>query len=351
MHYFIIYLRRFFIISMLCLVSLILIAYLPKNKETAMGSNLSVKPINCTPIVFGKVTPEYVPLETWGEAKIERLFENMKKDGINLILLAGGVGDKVYFPSKILKSQCNYDCYGRMFDLAQKHGMQVILSGVQYTFYLQFEGKRWDPIKEVEMNKRIFKELNELYGMRPNFWGWYIPQEAGDRTHRGDIMVLLRELPRFLKRLTPDKQVAFSPWFTSRLTIGKEATTPAGFAAEWDSMLSEIEGLDVCAIQDGTAPYGEIGEWFKAAYPVFKRHGVALWSVVELFPRNQETGCPDMRRSLTFPYLIKKMAMSDPYVEGVACWEYQNYLNPDSKVKGAKELNREYRKWLRKKNY
>ena len=80
--------------------------------------DLSVKPINCTPIVFGKVTPEYIPLETWGDEKIEALFENMEKDGINLIMLAGGVGDKVYFPSKILNNQCGYDCYAKIFDLS-----------------------------------------------------------------------------------------------------------------------------------------------------------------------------------------------------------------------------------------
>ena len=322
------------------------------NNETKItmpsrAANSSVKMITCTPIVFGKPTPEYFPLEDWKDDEVEALFNNMEKDGINLIVLSGGLGDKVYFPSKILHNQLDYDGYGKIFDLAEEHGMQIMLSGVLYTFHLQFEGKQWDATAELEMNKRIFTELNNLYGRRSNFWGWYIPHEAGDRTHRGDVMTLLRALPPFLKHLTPDKPVAFSPWFTSYLTVGKDATTPEEFAAEWDAILSEVEGLDICAIQDSTAPYAEIGKWFAAAYPVFKKHNVTLWDVVELFYRDTKTCYADMTEAVSFPYLIKKIKAADPYVKGLACWEYQNYLNPGSPVKGAQELNKEYRAWYR----
>jgi len=270
----------------------------------------------------------------------------MQKDGINRILLMGGFGEKVYFPSKILKNQLNYDGYGMFFDLADKHGIDVILAGVFYTFHQQFKGKTWDPKSELEMNKQIFSELNQLYGKRSNFYGWYIPQEAGDRKHRGDIMTILTELPGFLKKMTPDKKVAFSPWFTSHLTVGADATTPAEFAEEWDAILSQVKGIDFCSIQDSTAPFDQIGEWFKAVQPVFKKHGVALWNTVELFYRDPQTGWPDMTRSVDFSYLIKKMAMADPYVEGLACWEYQNYLNPNSRFNSAKQLNKAYRNWF-----
>jgi len=316
------------------------------NKNDASQKPDTLKHIHCTPVVFGEPEKGYFPLENWSHEEIEKLFENMQKDGINLIILMGGFGEKVYFPSKILKNQLDYDGYGMMFDLAGKHGIDVTLSGVSYTFYQQFEGKAWNPKAELEMNKQIFSELNELYGKRFNFYGWYIPQEAGDRKHRGDIMTILRELPGFLKKLTPDKKVGFSPWFTSHLTVGADATTPAEFADEWDAILSQVEGLDICSIQDSTAPYDQIGKWFEAAQPVFKKHGVALWNTVELFYRNPKTGWPDMTRSVDFPYLIKKMTMAAPYVEGVACWEYQNFLNPDSRLDSVKQLNRDYRNWF-----
>ena len=342
--------KKNFIITAMCVGLLLQLScsHQPAGKSKTVSSKKAgprIKAINCTPIVFGKPTPEYFPLENWKPEEVEALFDNMEKDGINLIVLSGGFGDKVYFPSKILHNQLDYDGYGKMFELAEKHGMDVMLSGVQYTYHLQFEGKPWDPQADLEINKRIFTELNELYGKRPNFWGWYIPHETGDRIHRGDMMIILRALPPFLKQLTPDKPIVFSPWFTSHLTIGKDATSPDGFADEWDAILSEVEGLDICAIQDSTAPYEEIGEWFAAAQPVFKKHGVTLWNVVELFYRDQQTAFTDMTRAVSFPYLIKKMTAADPYVEGLACWEYQNYLNPRSPVEGASQLSKDYRTW------
>jgi len=42
--------------------------------------------------------------------------------------------------------------------------------------------------------------------------------------------------------------------------------------------------------------------------------------------------------------LIKKMVMADPYIEGLACWEYQNYLNPNSRYDTARQLNKDYRR-------
>lgn len=279
-------------------------------------------------------------LNHWSQEQLVGLFEAMQSDGIEIILLPISFGEETYFPSEVLAEGSENDFYGLLFDLAEAHDIQVILSGLSYTFHLQFMGQSWDPALEVEKNQRYCQELFERYGDRPNFWGWYIPHEAGDRIHRGDVMTVLRALPVFLKTLTPDKPVAFSPWFTSPLTVGADATTPAAYAEEWDAMLSEIEGLDICAIQDSTAPHGEIGDWFAAAAPVFKKHGVELWSVVELFHREPVF---KMNEAISAERMLEKMQAAAPYVSGYTCWEYQNYLNPTSPLKGARELGQAYR--------
>lgn len=317
----------------------------------SMAECPDTKRVRCTPIVFTFPAPEYDSVEHWGMERwtmeeIETLFAEMERDGIKLILPTTGAGDKVWYPSKILQNQTDCDWIGRLFNLAAGHGMEVILSGVSYTYHLQFQGQPWDPQADLDMNKRICNELYNLYGDRPNLWGWYIPHETGDRTHRGDVMTILRGLPPFLKRLTPNCQVAHSPWFTSHLTVGQDATTPAEFAAEWDAMLCEIEGIDVLAIQDSTAPFEEIGDWFKAVAPVFERHNIELWSTVELFPRDPQTGYPDMTRTIDFRDMKTKMQVASPYVQNFACWEYQNYLNPHSPLRGARKLSTEYRAYL-----
>ena len=317
--------------------------------ESKSNSYLNIEPIRLTPVFLGKPSKEALASGLVTEGKLETKFEDMSKDGITMVLFAGGSGETICFPSKVLKNPSKIDWYAKGFDLAEKYGMDVLLSGVTYEYDNLFNGKHWDPNVDLVINKKMFKELNDRYGSRSNFWGWYIPHEAGDRTHRGDIMILLRELPRFLKKLTPDKKVTFAPWFTSRITIGKDATTPAQCASNWDSMLSEIDGLDICAFQDTTAPNDEIGEWFSAVAPVFKKHGIELWSVVELFPHFQDK--PGLgQHAISFPFLMEKMKAAAPYVSAYGCWIYDPYLNSKSKYPGAKELSKEYRKWLKNRN-
>jgi len=311
----------------------------------AAGQTTSIKPIHVVPLAFSGPLAEYDAvkrwaLDQWTREEVEALFDEMECDGVNMVLLPICYGEEVFYASDILPNKLTYDAYAILFDLAEKHGMQVVIPGISYKYHLQFQGKPWDAQADLDMNKRICRELFELFGDRPNLWGWYIPHETGDRTHRGDVMTVLRGLPPFLKKLTPGKKVAHSPWFTSRLTLGEAAMTPAEFAAEWDAILSEIDGIDVFAIQDSTAPHKEIAAWFAAAAPVFRKHGAELWSVVELFPREPEF---TMARAISFERVLEKMTAASPYVTAYACWEYQNYLNPHSPLPGAAELSRAYR--------
>ena len=304
------------------------------------------KSIKITPLFLGPPTHEYPELEPRTDKFLESLFQNMEKDGIKIVLLMGGWEETVFYPSKILNNPSKIDWYAKAFDLAEKHGMEVVLHGVPYKFNNLFTGGKWDPHEEIEVWKKICKELYKFYGNRKNFWGWYIPHEAGDRTHRGDIMVILRELPQFLKKMTPNKKVAYAPWFTSKITVGKkDATTPDQCAENWDSMLSEIDGIDIYCFQDTTAPEDEIGEWFAAIAPVFKKHGIELWCIAELFPRFQNFSETDLFQSISFEYLMKKMKAAAPYVESFGCWEYETHLSPKSSNPGAKELNKKYRLW------
>jgi len=304
--------------------------------------------ITISPLFFGPPTHEYPFEEEMTQEKLSRILDNMKNDGINTILIVGNSGEKTYYPSTILKEPSKIDWYAITFEMALERNMQVGLSGVSYTYNNQFTGGTWDPELDLEVNKRVFVELNERYGHLSNFWGWYIPHETGDRIHRGDIMVILRELPQFLKKLTPDKKVSFSPWFPSRITLGEaEALSPAQTAAEWDTILSQVDGIDVYVFQDSTAPLDELSDYFAAINPVFDKHGVELWAVIELFVRFQDRPGIDLFQSISPSLLFDKMASISPYTLKFACWEYQTHLNPDSNNPGAKELNSAYSDWLK----
>jgi len=330
------------ICQLLCLsIMIISISVFAEEPET------NTHRIEISPLLLGPPTHEYPSEEKMTEEKLSRILDNMKNDGFNTVLIVGGFGEKAYFPSKVLKDPTSKDWYAITFEMALERNMQVGLSGVAYTYHNQFTGGTWDPELDLEVNKKFFTELNQRYGHLSNFWGWYIPHETGDRIHRGDIMVILRELPRFLKKLTPDKQVSFSPWFPSRITLGEaEALSPAQTAAEWDTILCQVEGIDVYVFQDSTAPLDELTDYFAAVKPVFDKHGAELWATIELFIRFQDRPGIDLFQSISPEMLLNKLKILSPYATRFACWEYQTHLNPDAKTPGAKELNKAYNSWL-----
>ncbi len=306
--------------------------------------------LEISPLFFGPPTHEYPAFkEEMTEKELARILDNMQEDGINMVLFLGGWGEKVYYPSEILKEPSETDWYAIAFEMASQRNMKVVLPGVYYTYNEQFLGDTWDPQLDLEVNKKVYTELNQRYGHHPNFWGWYIPHETGDRTHRGDIMVIIEELPRFLKELTPDKKVAYAPWFPTRITLGEaEALTPEETAAEWDIMLSMIDGIDVYLFQDSTAPLDEVTDYYAAIKPVFEKHGAKLWATIELFIRYQDRPGIDLFQSVSPELLFQKMGNVSPFVEKFAIYEYQSHLDPDSKIPGAKELHAAYREWLDK---
>ncbi|MEN8193808.1 MAG: DUF4434 domain-containing protein, partial [Bacteroidota bacterium] len=242
------------------------------------------------------------------------------------------------------------DWYKIAFEMALERNIQVVLPGIYYTYNDQFLGGTWNPHKDLEINKKVYSELNERYGHYPNFWGWYIPHETGDRTHRGDIMVILKNLPKFLKELTPNKKVAHSPWFPSKITLGDEGLTPEETAKEWDTILNMVDGIDVFLFQDGTAPLDELEKYFAAIKPVFDKHKVELWAVLELFYRFQDGSGIELFKSISPEMLFDKMEKVSPYIKRFAIWEYQTHLYPNSKASGAEKLNNAYRNWLHSDN-
>ena len=304
-----------------------------------------MQPIALTPIDLFDMLD--LPALHYGRDGWAQCFADMAQDGLEMVCVQMSVlRDRAAYPSRVMPRQLPYDALGMVFELAERHGLQVVLGLADVTYFRQFQdgGGCWDPEEDLLINLKVAPELNERYGDHPRLWGWYIPHEAGDRVHRGEVMHILTRLPLFLKELTPDLPVAHGPWFTSRLTLGDAATTPAQFANEWDAMLRQIEGIDVYAMQDGTAPDDEMADWYAAAAPVFAAHGARLWAVNEAFPRQERTA--DVNRAITWERLARRMAVTEAYVERHAVFDYPHYMSPRSPVAGAAELNAAYRDWL-----
>ena len=93
--------------------------------------------IEVAQLLFGPPTHEY-PLDgEMTEKKLRCIPDNMKNEGINTILIAGGWGEKIYYLLEILKDPSKTDCYAMTFEMAAERNMQVALSGIYYTYLVR----------------------------------------------------------------------------------------------------------------------------------------------------------------------------------------------------------------------
>jgi hypothetical protein len=290
-----------------------------------------------------------LPEMSWRPDDYNRYMAALKADGLDMVVLQFAVFEQwACYPSLLRKAYFEYDFILMLFNLAEQYGVRIVLGLAldSHVGYLRNPAVGWDADFDLQLCQQVARELWQRYGSHPKLWGWYIPHETGDRKHRGDTLYLMSRLAPWLKELTPNKKVTHGPWFTSYLTVGADATTPAQYADEWDAILNQVKGIDIYAIQDGTAPDAEVGAWFAAAQPVFLTHGAELWSVVEAFPRDPISCMALTDRAVTIEVLLNRMRQADPYVSGFVTFEYQRYLGPLSHLAGSRDLNSAYRQWL-----
>gem|GEM_PF-569512 len=232
-----------------------------------------------------------------------------------------------------------------ILDAAEELGMQVFLGlGLDPTFW---QGQ-FDPRASADENIALMLRLEALYGSSPALAGWYLPEEIDDRrfvapdVHEAAI-AYLEAMVRAAHERT-GRPVMVAPYF------GMNPNGPA-YAAWWDTTLQRAP-IDIIALQDGVGTRRTTTEEgipvFAALAEVAARHGVALWSDLEVFEQIHgwpvDTGSWQARPA-TIEQVLHQLQLEAPYVEKFVIFDFTHYMSP--RLGGAaEELYRGYQAYL-----
>ncbi|MBX3142606.1 MAG: DUF4434 domain-containing protein [Trueperaceae bacterium] len=237
------------------------------------------------------------------------------------------------------------DPIANLIAAAEHHDMQVWLG-------LSLDPNYWqgvfDPAVSSEANIALMLELEERYGSSPAVVGYYLPEEIEDRSfnteraHEAMILYLAAMVEAAHGQV--GKPVMVAPYF---------GMNPDGdfYAAWWDKTLARAP-VDVIAMQDGvgtrrtTAAQGV--PVYRALQPVAAKHGVALWSDLEVFEQTHGWPVNDLAwqaRPATIESVIEQLQLEAPFVEKFVVFDFTHYMSPRLGA-AASQLYRGYQAYL-----
>jgi hypothetical protein len=237
------------------------------------------------------------------------------------------------------------DPIGTILRAAEQRDVQVWLG-------LSLDPNYWqgvfDPVASAESNTALMLELERLYGASPALAGYYLPEEIDDRSFISDTAH--EAMTQYLAAMTTaahdqvGRPVMVAPYF---------GINPNGeaYAAWWDETL-ERAPLDVIAMQDGvgtrrtTAAEGV--PVYAALAEVAARHGVALWSDLEVFEQTHGWPVDDLAwqaQPARIETVVEQLTLEAPYVTKFVTFDFTHHMSP--RLGGmAAELYRSYQDYL-----
>ena len=274
-----------------------------------------------------------MPSSNWTREQWAKDLDYMQEIGIDtVIFIRGGFQDKSVFPSKVLGTPYADDLAGIIFEETSKRNMNVLFGA----YISNGDWNRGDYATEIRINKDFIKEVHERYGDYPSFGGWYIPHETTrDALNIGEIMVGLSGI---CKDITPDKKIMMSPIFRNEFSLERHAE-------EWDRLFSRTGAeIDICAFQDGTAPFERMEDFYMVTKEVCKKHNIEHWVNVETFERDVRS----VFYPIPFQQLRRKLALHEKYADKIITFEFSHFMSPQSIYPSARNLNNLYKDYYLK---
>ncbi len=210
-----------------------------------------------------------------------------------------------------------------------------------------WEGK-FDASASAASNTALMLHLEELYGASPALVGYYLPEEIDDRSfvskeaHKAmtDYLTAMADAAHD----QVGRPVMVAPYFG----IDPNA---AAYADWWDTTLGSAK-LDVIAMQDGVGTKRTTAEQGAPVYQALKevadRHGVALWSDLEVFEQTHGWPVDDLgwqATSANIATVKRQLELEAPFVAKFVIFDFTSNMSP--RLGGAAaELYRGYQEYL-----
>lgn len=220
------------------------------------------------------------------------------------------------------------DPLGTILAAAEQRDMQVWLG-------LSLDPNYWqgvfDPDRSAAENIALMLELEELYGHSPALVGYYLPEEIDDRSfvteqaHEAMIQYLAAMATAAHEQV--GRPVMVAPYF------GMNPNALA-YAAWWSTTL-ERAPIDVIALQDGvgtrrtTAQQG--APMYQELARVAARHGVALWSDLEIFEQIHGWPVDELAwqaNPARIETVLEQLRLEAPFVTKFVTFDFTHHMSP-----------------------
>jgi len=221
-----------------------------------------------------------------------------------------------------------WDPIGELLAAAEQRGFQVWLGlGLDPAYW---QGA-FDPVASAADNTALMLRLEELYGASPALVGYYLPEEIDDRSFvtpaaHGAMISYLTAMADAAHGQT-GRPVMVAPYFGMK-------PNAANYAAWWDTTLNSAK-LDVIAMQDGVGTKRTTVEEGAPVYEALKavtdRHGVVLWSDLEVFEQTHGWPVDDLAwqaTSASMATVKRQLELEAPYVSKFVVFDFTSHMSP-----------------------
>ncbi|MFT3675151.1 MAG: DUF4434 domain-containing protein [Chitinophagaceae bacterium] len=317
--------------------------------EPAAPATGSILPITGT---FLDEISHDIPHQNWGKKEWDNDFKNMKRIGINtVIMIRSGYRKFITYPSKYLVKK---GCYKPHTDLLELFLQLADKYNMKFYFGLYDSGKYWDTgdlSAEIEDNKYVINEVWQSYGSKhKSFQGWYISGEISRKT-KGAIDAF-RAMGKQCKDVSGNLPTFISPWINGKKAVeaasGQITKTNSvsvmEHEREWNEIFQGIQGVvDACAFQDGHIDYDELDAFFSINKKLADKYGMKCWTNAETFDRDM----PIRFLPIKFEKLRMKLeAAARAGYDKAITFEFPHFMSPQSAYLQAGHLYNRYKEYL-----
>lgn len=220
-----------------------------------------------------------------------------------------------------------WDPIGDLLAAAEQVGFDVWLGLSLDPAYWQGQ---FDAAGSAAANTELMLTLEARYGSSPALAGYYLPEEIDDRSFVSDEAHAA--MTQYLAAMADaaheiDRPVMVAPYF------GMNPDADA-YAAWWDTTLASAD-IDIIAMQDGVGTRRTTAEQgvpvFRALKEVTDRHGVALWSDLEVFEQTHGWPVDDLAwqsQPASIDTVTEQLELEAPFVDKFVAFDFTHYMSP-----------------------
>ena len=295
-----------------------------------------------------------IPHHNWGVEEWDKDFQAMKALGIKRVIMIRCANKNfMTYNSDVVRHYSKdfvmhtppIDLVDMFLTLAEKYDMEYYFG--TWHFH-QTSCRTWnDPAifqKEGDINIDIISEVQERYGHRKAFKGWYLTHEICANT-AGTIELFIRQ-GEHAKKISGNKPTLISPYFAGvkanggKLTNGYRPLTVEEHTEQWEMIFRQLSGvLDYCAFQDGHVNFQELAAYHKATRILADKYGVETWSNIESFDRDMPWLFPPIKWE---KFLWKLESAEAAGIKDGITFEFSHFMSPHSMYPSAHGLYDRY---------